>query len=274
MDSRPQTDNPSPPFPPGGTPFPDIQGLCLGIRDYQGRPQSGIQILKIPLPPAFGGGGYAPFPGSDTHDIGNPPDPAEPPTPPSTAEQAAAIEGYYQGLQHPSQDDIHQYANDTTVNEYLVRKIIARILADKHIHIHEKERKVLIWFAETLETKSFLDLRAVPDERERWTFHVANSIVTEYFWYHWARRNKDWKFTDTADLSHFGHNVNRKQFYRRLIHPHVTYEGDCKKCGTQAFVYWYTKKVEAKWRCPVCKKCTVGWELVSFYTPINESGWA
>jgi hypothetical protein len=183
----------------------------------------------MPLPPAFGGGGYVTFPSQDTHDLRDSSEkpafgPIPPPTPPASAERAAAIDGYYKGIQNPTQNEIHQYESETTVNEYLVRNIIARILADKHIHIHENERQVLIWFAETLETKSIFDLKETPDERERWKFHVANSIFTEYFWYHWARRHNNWKFTNTADLNHFGRNVNRKQFHRRLIHPHVTYK--------------------------------------------------
>ena len=89
---------------------------------------------------------------------------------------------------------------------------------------------MLQWFLKILAMKSILDLKNTHDARERWTFHVANSMFQEYLWYYRACNLEDWNYTDDIDLRKFGHNVNRAQFYSRLIHPLVIFDTKCIKC--------------------------------------------
>ena len=138
-----------------------------------------------------------PFPIYDTRDLGihrqhdRLSDLPLPHSPPATTEHTEEFTSQYGRIQQPTEDEINQYTNEYSLNEPLIRRTINRLLVDKTTHLHAKERKFLIWFAKTLETKSILDLQATPDERKRWTFHAANSIFQEYSWYHWACKRRD-----------------------------------------------------------------------------------
>ena len=112
--------------------------------------------------------------------------------------------------------------------------------------------------------KSIIDLRSTPDAHEYRTLSVTKSIFHKYFWYQLARNIDDWRYTDSMDLKKFGHNVNRAQFYRRLIPPLVIFENKCNKCGVQqGFIYIHTEEVEAQWVYPGCNLETLSWEIVT-----------